>query len=243
MKNSPKIILIFLSVLLLTATACHKVETEGVTHVTTYAVIAMEGDAFIAIKKGDTFADPGATAVMGGEDITNQIVVNSTLDVNQEGVYVVNYIVTNQDGFEASASRIVVVIDVPTLNLATSDLSGEYSSNVSRLNTGNSTTATQAGNSVTLTQVGKGIYHVSCLLGGWYGTVYPQYIPDSWAGGHIVVLDDGKVTIVDGSIAIFEDGIEEFAPCSYDFSTSTLNLATIMSGAATLEFSSTLVKQ
>lgn len=243
MKNSTKIILTLLSALLLTATACHKVETEGVTHVTNYAVVTINGDEAIALKKGDAFTDPGATAIMGGEDVTNQIVVTSTVDANQEGLYSVSYAVTNKDGFQASVSRMVVVIDVPTLNLATSDLSGEYSADISRFNSSDSKTATQAANTVTLTKVGESIYHVSCLLGGWYGTVYPEYIPSSLAGGHIVVLDDGEVIVTDGSIAIFGDGIEAFAPCSYDFPSSTLTLKTIMSAAGNFEFSSTLVKK
>ena len=92
-------------------TSCGDKDSEGLTSVTSYAVLTMNGDAVVTISKGESFDDPGCTAVMGGEDVSEQIQVVSNVNTSQLGFYTVNYRVVNPDGFAASASRMVVVVD------------------------------------------------------------------------------------------------------------------------------------
>ena len=71
----------------------------------------MNGESFVKVNVGGSFNDPGCVATMGGEDVTDQIQVNSNVDTSKPGFYNVNYVVYNDDGFPASASRTVMVVD------------------------------------------------------------------------------------------------------------------------------------
>lgn len=94
----------------ITLASCDK-DTEGLSRITTYAVLEMNGESFVKVNVGGSFNDPGCVATMGGEDVTDQIQVNSNLDTSKPGFYNVNYVVYNDDGFPASASRTVMVVD------------------------------------------------------------------------------------------------------------------------------------
>lgn len=94
----------------ITLASCDK-DTEGLSRITTYAVLEMNGESFVKVNVGGSFNDPGCVATMGGEDVTDQIQVNSNVDTSKPGFYNVNYVVYNDDGFPASASRTVMVVD------------------------------------------------------------------------------------------------------------------------------------
>ena len=94
----------------ITLASCDK-DTEGLSRITTYAVLEMNGESFMKVNVGGRFNDPGCVATMGGEDVTDQIQVNSNVDTSKPGFYNVNYVVYNDDGFPASASRTVMVVD------------------------------------------------------------------------------------------------------------------------------------
>lgn len=94
----------------ITLASCDK-DTEGLSRITTYAVLEMNGESFMKVNVGGSFSDPGCVATMGGEDVTDQIQVNSNVDTSKPGFYNVNYVVYNDDGFPASASRTVMVVD------------------------------------------------------------------------------------------------------------------------------------
>ena len=94
----------------ITLASCDK-DTEGLSRITTYAVLEMNGESFMKVNVGGSFNDPGCVATMGGEDVTDQIQVNSNVDTSKPGFYNVNYVVYNDDGFPASASRTVMVVD------------------------------------------------------------------------------------------------------------------------------------
>lgn len=95
---------------IITLASCDK-DTEGLSRITTYAVLEMNGESFMKVNVGGSFNDPGCVATMGGEDVTDQIQVNSNVDTSKPGFYNVNYVVYNDDGFPASASRTVMVVD------------------------------------------------------------------------------------------------------------------------------------
>ena len=110
MKKS-LICLVALVGLALGFTSCEK-ESQGVTQITYFAEIVLNGDATMVVAKGSTFVDPGCTAVMKGEDVTDKVAVSSNVDTSVSGVYTITYSIVNADGFPASASRTVVVLDV-----------------------------------------------------------------------------------------------------------------------------------
>ena len=94
-----------------TLSSCGDEESAGLSRVTTYAVLTMNGDDFVKLNVGSSFNDPGCVATMGSEDVSDKIIVSSDVDTSRPGFYNVNYIVYNEDGFPASASRTVMVVD------------------------------------------------------------------------------------------------------------------------------------
>lgn len=91
--------------------SCGDKDSEGLSRLTTYAVLEMNGDDFVKINVGDSFTDPGCVATMGGEDVSSEIVTTTDLDTSTPGFYTVNYSVVNADGFAATASRDIMVVD------------------------------------------------------------------------------------------------------------------------------------
>jgi len=75
-------------------------------------LITRIGDAQITVTLGDTFNDPGATAVDNEDgNLTASIDINSTVDTSVAGTYVVTYTVTDSDGNSAFVLRDVIVFD------------------------------------------------------------------------------------------------------------------------------------
>lgn len=74
--------------------------------------INLKGDAEMSVEFGSTFVDPGATAADAVDgDISDKIVVSSNIDTHKLGDYTVTYSVTNTQGQNCTATRIVHVID------------------------------------------------------------------------------------------------------------------------------------
>ena len=75
-------------------------------------VITMNGANPMNLYLGDTFTDPGATAMDDADgDLTALIQSTSNVDTSVVGIYQVTYSVTDSDGYSASASRSVIVSD------------------------------------------------------------------------------------------------------------------------------------
>jgi hypothetical protein len=117
-----KIILMTLALVAFVFTACEK-ESLGVSKITTYPTIELKGDVAMTILVGETYTEPGFTALEGDKDITSSAVVEGTVDGTTPGVYVISYTATNSDGFSYTARRYVGVI---TPDAAAMDISGQY---------------------------------------------------------------------------------------------------------------------
>jgi PKD repeat protein len=86
-------------------------------------VITLLGDAEVTINVGDTFDDLGATATDNVDgDITDDIAVTGTVDVNAAGSYTLNYNVSDAAGNAADeVSRTVIVNEVFNCTAETSE--------------------------------------------------------------------------------------------------------------------------
>jgi len=80
-------------------------------------VITLTGSNSIILERGTTYSDPGATSD-GGETVT---VNTSQLNMSVSGTYTVTYSATDADGNTGTASRTVIVDDVPVITLAGSN--------------------------------------------------------------------------------------------------------------------------
>jgi hypothetical protein len=122
MKKMKKyFIIIFSAVIAFLFQSCEKV-TEGISRITYYPVMEMQGETFMTLAQGVTFTDPGVTSEVNGTPST-VVVAGDVVDVNTPGVYTITYTSTNTDGFSVSLSRFVGII-APTA--APNDLSGIY---------------------------------------------------------------------------------------------------------------------
>ena len=145
-------------------TSCSDDESEGKSRFTYYAILELNGDAKMTTEVGQAFSDPGCKATMAGEDVSDKIVTSGAVDTNKSGFYTLNYLVTNPDGFSASASRTVAVVDKKNFASAYWGES-QYGSRHYYMSP------------ITITDRGNGTYLINDVLGGFYSYGrYPQYL-------------------------------------------------------------------
>ena len=161
MKKS-LICLLISALALVVTTGCSK-DSEGLTKITTYAVIDLNEGSLVKVNKGTAFVDPGFTAMQGAEDVTANVTVSGSVNTAKCGFYTLSYRVVNPDGFPATATRTVMVID-PN-NFASAYLGeAEYGKrHYYNLH-------------VIITDNGNGTYAIDDLMGGFYCQGrYPGY--------------------------------------------------------------------
>ncbi len=118
----------------------------GVSKITNYVVLTLNGDAIIALVKGDTYTEQGVTATEAGKTV--DYTTDGSVDTNTPGVYVINYSAVNADGYSSSVSRTVVV--GPGHENPGVDISGTYN-------------YIAASASSTVTKLGDGVYYTTNL--------------------------------------------------------------------------------
>jgi hypothetical protein len=172
--------------------SCLEDTTEGVTRITYYPSITILGDGFVVVGLGSTYNDAGCTVILNGEDVSDQAIITSNVNTTRTGLYTVTYKAVNTDGFSRSASRTVYVADLA--NVYEGDLSGDYTSMITRLVKSTGATADRGPYTLTLTKLAEGHYTIKDLPGGWYwiggGSSYASYRYE----GIIRVAADGKLS-------------------------------------------------
>lgn len=215
----------------LVMTSCGDKKSEGLSRITYYPSIQLKGDSYLVWEKGVTYEEPGYVSELNGEDVTSQVTVSGAVDVNKSGIYTLTYTtVKNSDGFDASASRTVVVLD------SSSAIEGFYMNQATSNRNG---TAYGKNFQVLVIDNGDGTISVDDLLGGWYcqragyGTKYAM-------SGVLGVAEDGTLTLIDSYVPGWGDGLDSFEG-KFDAATSTINFVCVYAGSLT--FTETWVKQ
>lgn len=73
-------------------------------------VIYLYGDKNMTLKVGDTYTEPGYSAIDAIDgSITDNVTVEGTVDTSKKGTYKVNYSVVNSEGVTTTETRIVTV--------------------------------------------------------------------------------------------------------------------------------------
>ena len=230
------ICLVALFALALGFTSCEK-ESAGLTSITYFAEIVLEGDATMVVDKGSEFVDPGFTATMKGEDVTDKVEVNSNVDTSTSGVYSVVYSIVNADGFPASATRTVIVLDL------SSAIEGFWAcspaSHRTNTNTG-ADVAYGASFEILIIDNGDGTYFVDDLLAGWYAQ--RAGYGDSYAMQAIIsIADDGAITLESSNVPGWGDAADALsADSKYDAGAKTITYTVTYAGY--LDFSVELNK-
>ncbi len=116
--------------LAVTLFSCKKddfVENEnqvGVSKVTYFPLVSLKGDVQVIIDAGSSYTDPGVDATVNGAAVTP--VITGSVDAATPGIYYLKYTATNEDGFSASANRVVIV---KSASPASPDYSGYWKRN------------------------------------------------------------------------------------------------------------------
>ena len=165
-----KIFITLLSVISLVS--CQDNSTEGVSRVTNYPVITLNGDAEVIVAQGSTYTDAGAVSTEGDQEITTTTTIsNGTywgaagVDTNSPDQYVVNYSATNVDGFDGNAMRNVWVAN--TGDLVTS-IEGLYTADVQRAPTFTPSAQYSNMSYVIIKKVDTNKFEISHAAGGYY---------------------------------------------------------------------------
>lgn len=219
---------------ILALTGCSDDSTAGLTSITYYAELTLAGETTMQVQKGTTFEDPGYTAVMNGEDVTDQVTVTSNVNTSTSGVYTVQYSIVNEDGFASTATRTVIVLDL------NDPIEGYWDTdpNCYRDYQGGQT-AYGSSYSILIINNGDGTYYVDDLLGGWYS--YRAGYGTSYCMTGNVSISGSTVELVDSYIAGWGDGLDWMEEGAYDAATNTLSWHICYAGE--LEFYVTMYKR
>jgi len=179
--------------LMITLVACSNEDPISST-ITNYPIISVTGEELVFSPQGEVFADPGAIATVGEEEVPVEITYTGlyngetytgTLPANAApDLYTAEYSATNEDGFDGIATRYVFVGNNGDL---VNSIEGIYRSTVVR----NGATGAQYTDMeyVIIWKNADGTYEISDAIGGYYdiGRAYGiGYI----APGGIIVAND-----------------------------------------------------
>lgn len=205
------------------AASCEKT-TEGVTGITYYPVITLNGDAEVIAYVGEDYVDAGCVATLNGEDITDQVVASDNVDSSEPGIYSYTYSAKNELGFSASASRTVYMV-------AESGIANLY---VGKLTTPKGTVL--SGGIHKISDNGNGTYTLDDVMGGYYcWYTYPGYDAMGYDFFAEVAfsVNDGVITQV-GEVGdwYFASQVELYIISgTYDAASGVVSLKTSYNGA------------
>lgn len=201
----------------LLSTSCSE-DTKGLTGITYYPSIELEGEQYMQVEAGVPFVDPGYSAIMQGEDITDEVKVSSLMDFEdpQPGYYSIVYSAVNPDGFSASASRYVLVA-------AAGDKASGYYTTTADTNLNGSTFFGANACDVIVYGTGEGTYYISDLLGGFYAQ-YRGYGSAYALEGEVEIADDGTMTLLDSYLVGWADSANSLTG-SFDAESETMSWA------------------
>ena len=207
-----------LALLTLGFTSCEK-KSEGLTKTTYYADIQLEGDDYMVIAKGSTFTDPGFTATMAGKDVTAEVAVTSDVDTSKSGVYYINYSMVNADGFPASVTRTVVVLDPKDA------VEGFWACDPASYRTNANTGAVVAYGApfeILILNNGDGTYNVDDMLAGWY--CQRAGYGENYAMRATITIDDaGNISLEKSYVPGWQDGADKLENGKYDAAAQTIS--------------------
>ena len=203
MKKNVLYTMLFAMVALL-VTSCGDKTSEGMSRFTYYPTIELEGDSYLVWDKGTPWQEPGYVSTMNGEDVTSEVTVSGAPDVNKSGIYSITYTTKkNSDGFDASATRTVVVLD------PNSEIEGFYLTQPDSYRSYNGNdVAYKNAYEILIIDNGDGTLTVDDLFGGWYaqragyGTNYAAF-------GYISLAEDGTVGLVDSIVPGWGDSLDD----------------------------------
>lgn len=178
------LILLLSAALLVMATGCEKT-SKGVTKITYYPVITLQGDNPYVVQLGGGFTEPGYSATLDGVDYTPNVKVSSNVNADVPGIYSITYSATNPDGYSWSTTRNVYVLNpggVANVYFANCSMGSRQYKNIPTV----------------IKPISDGVYEIDDMCGGfYYAGRYPGYEPtyDFHADTQFSLAEDGSFII------------------------------------------------
>lgn len=200
--------------------------------VTYYATLELDGEEEMVIDKGSTYVEPGFSAEMKGEDVTDKVTVLSDVDTSTSGVYSVSYSITNDDGFSVVKTRTVVVLDpndpIEGFYMTSSDAYRDYDG-----------TLTNYGGPFEILVINKGDYYFfDDLMAGWY-CQRAGYGSDYAMAAEVTINDDGSLNLIYSEVPGWGDAADSLEG-TYDSATGQFSY--VLAYAGVINFHVTLEK-
>lgn len=108
MKNIRKISLLGIFAVVFAFVSCSDNEPEITSRVTNYPDVKINGDALVVLTEGTPYEELGAIATAGATEL--EVTTEGTVGT-APGYYKVSYSATNSDGFPATKTRTVIIMD------------------------------------------------------------------------------------------------------------------------------------
>ena len=182
--------------------ALEKVRTVTVVD-TTAPVITLVGDANVSHGLNTAWNDPGATAVdtLDG-NLSNEVTVGGTVDVNQTGVHVLTYSVADASGnAAATVSRMVNVASIPSGPWVFTNAGGANGIGPSQVQVDAAYSGTSLGGKVTIDVLG---------VQKWTVPTSGTYLLQAWGaqgGGGSASIPPGKGGFASGQVSLAQNDI------------------------------------
>lgn len=116
-----KILLPIIAMCTILFTSCDSDSTGGVSSVTSYPNMELNGESLIVLTQGQPYTEAGATSEASGSSLS--VNIEGTVENNKPGVYKLKYSSVNSDGFPATLTRTVIILSNQP---STIDLSGTF---------------------------------------------------------------------------------------------------------------------
>lgn len=179
-----------------------------------YPSIELEGSQYMYLTEGDTYVEPGFTAMKNGEEANADVEITNPINNTKPGLYEVKYSIFNEYGYSADATRYVLVIakgdKASGIYQVSPDSYRDYNGQVFF-----------GGYDIKVIGNGDGTYYVDDLLGGWY--YYRAGYGFNYAmQGEITIAADGTVTMDSSHVNGWGDSLNSLTDGKFDAATSAL---------------------
>ena len=205
-----------LALVAFTFASCGDDDSAGKSRFTFYPTIELQGDGYMVVDKGTAYVEPGFVSTLNGEDVSSLVTISGNVDTSKSGVYKLTYTTTkNEDGFSASASRTVVVLD------PNSAVEGFWKTDPASYREYTSNVAFGKSFEILIIDNGDGTYDVDDLLGGWYRD-RAGYGDNYALAGTIAIAADGTISYVDSYLIGWGDSATDLTG-TYDAATNHIS--------------------
>lgn len=212
--------------------ACEK-ETEGLSRITYYVDLALKGNTTEFVNLGGTYNEAGWTAIEEGTDVSENVIISGTVDTSKPGLYTLNYLVYNTDGFPKTTQRQVVVSDPTPSPLESGFYKVSKSSNRTSQGSGpgaSGSTEYSSEPTILIYQVSPAKFYISDFIGGYY-EIGRGYGPTYALTGHFTLNEDNTLTANDSFLAGWGDSLDDLVNATYNPATKTLQFTAQYAGS------------